>query len=162
MASYSVYDLANDIFVNEFYSDTGVANLSVISGWLSANIGALNTKIYTDYSVTGGYFIPTGDFKEEEYAIYKQMYLIKYYGKKSLDVMNGVIEIGGSDWITLKEGDSVITRSNKNEIAKTFRGLATDAKEELNNLIASYASFKGTPVQVAGIEAFYTGYARIY
>ena len=148
MISYSVHSLADEIFGNEFDYDSGYAQFYFISGWLANNIGQLNNRLFTSYEVSGAYFAPTGSFKQEERAIYKQMYLYEFYTKKTRQVLRGVdSEV---DFISLREGDSMITRTNKNELAKTYRGLANDANSELEKLIASYNMYQAAPVQVAG------------
>ena len=75
MVNYSVHDLADEIFGNEFDYDSGYAQFYYISGWLGNNVGLLNTKLFTSFSVDGSNFVPTGEFKQEERSIYKQMYL---------------------------------------------------------------------------------------
>ena len=150
MVSYSVHNLADEIFGNEFEYDSGYAQFYFISGWLANNVGQLNTKIFTEFEVVSGNFTPTGEFKQEERAIYKQMYLYEFYTKKTRQVLRGVDS--STDFVTLREGDTMITRTNKNELAKTYRGLANDAKEELDNLIDSYKIFQAAPVQVAGFD----------
>ena len=148
MVAYSVHDLADEIFANEFEYDSGYAQFYYISGWLANNVGMLNTKIYSQFSVEGANFVPTGTFQQEERAIYKQMYLYEFYTKKTRQVLRGVDS--SVDFVTLREGDTMITRTNKNELAKTYRGLANDAKEELDKLITSYNLYQAAPVQVAG------------
>jgi len=98
--------------------------------------------------VSGSLFTPTGQFKQEERAIYKQMYLYEFYTKKTRQVLRGIDST--VDFITLREGDSVITRTNRNELAKTYRSLANDAKQELEKLVTSYSIYQAAPVQVAG------------
>lgn len=162
MITYSVHDLADEIFANEFEYDTGYAQFYFISGWLANNVGQLNTKLYTNFSVESGNFIPTGSFKQEERAIYKQLYLYEFYTKKTRQVLRGVDS--GVDFITLREGDTMITRTNKNELAKTYRGLANDAREEMERLVNSYNIYQAAPLQVAGEDGFpiYTGSGVFY
>lgn len=162
MVAYSVHDLADEIFANEFEYDSGYAQFYYISGWLANNVGMLNTKIYSQYSVENGNFIPTGTFQQEERAIYKQMYLYEFYTKKTRQVLRGVDS--SVDFVTLREGDTMITRTNKNELAKTYRGLANDAREEMERLVASYNIYSAAPVQVAGEDGspIYTGSGYFY
>ena len=150
MVSYSVHDLADEIFGNEFEYDSGYAQFYFISGWLANNVGQLNTKIFTEFSVESGNFTPTGQFQQEERAIYKKMYLYEFYTKKTRQVLRGVDS--AVDFISLREGDTAITRTNKNELAKTYRGLANDAKEELDQLTSHYKIYRAAPVQVAGLD----------
>jgi len=162
MVTYSVYDLANEIFGNEFEYDSGYAQFYYISGWLANNVGLLNTKIYSQFNVEDGNFTPTGSFQLEERAIYKQMYLYEFYTKKTRQILRGVDS--SVDFITLREGDSMITRTNKNELAKTYRGLANDAREEMEKLVVSYNLYKEAPVQVAGEDGspIFTGSGYFY
>lgn len=150
MISYSVHDLAEEIFANEFEYDSGYAQFYYISGWLDKNVGQLNNRLYTSFEVDNGNFTPTGDFKQEERAIYKQMYLYEFYTKKTRQVLRGVDS--SVDFLTLREGDTSITRTNKNELAKTYRSLANDSKDEVEKLITSYNLYQAAPVQVAGID----------
>ncbi len=162
MVAYSVHDLADEIFANEFDYDSGYAQFYYISGWLANNVGMLNTKIYSQFSVEGANFVPTGIFQQEERAIYKQMYLYEFYTKKTRQVLRGVDS--SVDFVTLREGDTMITRTNKNELAKTYRGLATDARDEMEKLVASYNIYNAKPVQVAGEDGspIYTGSGYFY
>ena len=115
MVTYSVHDLADEIFANEFEYDSGYAQFYYISGWLANNVGLLNTKIYSQFSVEGSNFVPTGTFQQEERSIYKQMYLYEFYTKKTRQVLRGVDT--SVVFVTLREGDTTITRTNKNELA---------------------------------------------
>jgi|TARA_B110000503_G_C7022560_1_gene360455 hypothetical protein len=162
MVAYSVHDLADEIFANEFEYDSGYAQFYYISGWLANNVGLLNTKIYSQYSVQNSNFEPTGLFQQEERSIYKQMYLYEFYTKKTRQVLRGVDS--SVDFVTLREGDTMITRTNKNELAKTYRGLANDAREEMERLVSSYNIYQAAPVQVAGEDGspIFTGSGYFY
>lgn len=162
MVAYSVHDLADEIFANEFEYDSGYAQFYYISGWLANNVGLLNTKIYSQYSVQNSNFEPTGLFQQEERSIYKQMYLYEFYTKKTRQVLRGVDS--SVDFVTLREGDTMITRTNKNELAKTYRGLANDAREEMERLVFSYNIYQAAPVQVAGEDGspIFTGSGYFY
>ena len=88
MISYSVHDLADEIFANTATKiAVGGFGFYFISGWLANNVGQLNTKIYTNFEVSSSNFTPTGEFKQEERAIYKQMYLYEFYTKKTRQVL---------------------------------------------------------------------------
>lgn len=157
---YIVSDMASDIYSDEFDSSTGHATLSSISGWLANNIGTLNTEIHTSFSGSGTdsgdtYFQPTGSFGFEEMTIYKKMYIAGYYDKKARNVLN---TIGASvDFLSIKEGDTVITRTNKNEISKTYRGFAKDNREDIVRLVEKYNAFSASPRQVAGYDGSLSG-----
>ena len=126
---YLVSTIATGVYNDEFDSETGYSTLSSISGWLANNIGLLNTILYTAYSGSGAadndaeypgdtILSPSGSFRFEESDIYKQIYLTNYYTKKARAVLKGIDS--SVDFISLREGDSMITRTNKNEIAPRF------------------------------------------
>lgn len=154
MITYSVHDLADDIFGTEFEYNSGHVQFYYLSGWLNNNIGRLNTRIDTSFCVESGLFTPTGDFGLEERSIYKQMYLHQFYTKKATQVLRGTDS--SVDFLTLREGDTVITRTNKNELAKTYKSMASDAMEETEKLITSYKLYQAAPLQVVG-NIFSTG-----
>ena len=142
--------LANTVFVNEFDSDTDMATLAQISGWFENNLGELNTLIFTTFSGSGDGGHPDQIFTPklgiEESGIYKQLYLRHFYKKKARNVLKGIDS--SVDFISLREGDSMITRTNKNEIAKTYRGMAKDAEEELEKQVYAYNFYQSRPRQV--------------
>ncbi len=148
--------LANSVFVNEFDSDTDMATLSQISGWFENNVGVLNTAIFTSFSGSGApstdevRIVPNNSFRLEESGIFKQLYLKHFYTKKARNVLKGIDS--SVDFITLREGDSMITRTNKNEIAKTYRAMAKDTSEELDKSIYAYNFYKAKPRQVVGSD----------
>tara|TARA_Y100000356_G_scaffold45655_1_gene35929 strand:+ start:1634 stop:2122 length:489 start_codon:yes stop_codon:yes gene_type:complete len=146
--------LANSVFVNEFDSDTDLATLSQISGWFENNIGELNTLIFTSFSGSGEAGKSSHVFHPkmglEESGIYKKLYLKHFYQKKARNVLKGIDS--SVDFISLREGDSMITRTNKNEIAKTYRGMAKDAEEDLEKAVYAYNYYNAAPRQVAGGE----------
>ena len=146
--------LANSVFINEFDSDTSMATLAQVSGWFENNIGELNTLLFTSFSGKGEagkdthVFHPTMGL--EESGIYKKLYLKHFYQKKARNVLKGIDS--SVDFVTLREGDSMITRTNKNEIAKVYRGFAKDATEELEKAVYAYNFYQAAPRQVAGSE----------
>lgn len=135
--------IASGIFFYEFDADTSQTNISVISGWLQANIGELNNLIFTSHSGTGI------DLNNEEADIFKHLYLAGYYKKKS---RNAIKTIGGSspsnNIVSVSDEDSSVTFINSNEVSKQFRALSKDHIEELNKLVFAYNSYQGAPTQV--------------
>ncbi len=143
-------DLASGIFVNEFDEDTDMATLTEISGWFSQNLGELNTLLFTSFSGSGNGVIQPTRFGLEESGIFKKLYLKHFYRKKARNVLKGIDS--SVDFISIREGDTAITRTNKNEIAKTYRILSKDLEEELEKQVYAYNYFKAEPRQVAGDE----------
>jgi hypothetical protein len=153
MPYYSVHSIADEIFQNEFEFNTGSAQFFYLSGWFESNIGQLNVKINKEFYITSGIIYPTGDFGIEEGSIYKQIYMRQFYNKKTRDVLRGTESL--TDFITLREGDSQISRLNKNELAKTYRSLANDAQEELDKMVSAYNLYQASPSQVLNYNSLY-------
>jgi hypothetical protein len=144
-------ELADAIFATEFDSDTTATNATLILGWLTENLGLLNTLINTSFSgVDPG-------FKQEEFAIYKQIYLTNFYSKQARNVLRGIVSTNSSDNIIMvaDEGNK-IQFTNKNEVSKTYRDLAKDSKAILDGLVAKYNIYGAKPLQVGGIESALT------
>lgn len=147
-------------------------SVTYISGWLGndRSIGKLNLLLDTEFIIdyagayagqtydAGGY---TGVYQQgdiyvalgnTEAAIYSEIYKQDYYDKKVRDAVNGLLDQGSSgaanDWINLSEGDSTITRTNRSELIKTYRGLQTDSRSDLDKLVGYYKSNQADPRQV--------------
>ena len=139
----NIQEIASGIFFYEFDADTGETNISMISGWLQANLGELNSLIYTDYSGA------STDLGLEEQNILKHLYLMHYYKKKS---RNAIKTIGSStptnNVVSIRDEDSSVTFLNGNEVSKQFVILSKDHGAELNKLVHAYNSYQGKPVQV--------------
>lgn len=147
----SVGGIATEIWDYEFNDHTGVAHrtseIQSISGWLETNVGQLNTLLYTSFG-------SGANFQQEESAIFAQLYLKDYYTKEARKTLRN-ISTASSDWVRLSEGDTTIVRSNRNEVAKTFRLLAQDATEKIKELTYAYNSYQASPRQVAGFDGGY-------
>ena len=146
-------DLATSILNNEFDGDTGIASATSISGWLDAHVGELNTLLHTSYSGVDA------SLDLEAQAIHTELYLNSYYTRQSRNAARGIINStsGGGEVLELKDGDSAVKFANKNEVAKVYRGLASDSQARLDGLVARYTIHQAQPVQVGGIEASASG-----
>jgi hypothetical protein len=157
-------------FVKNVYHDLGNPPdypLFRISGWFldQANIGKLNNLIGTQISgvqYTGSLGEVTGYGLEpcttnDQMAIYKMLFDYEYFKSSARSIAQSSV-LGGNDWISLTEGDSSITRVNKNELSKNFRGLANDAKKDLDQAVKMYLKYNASPQQVAGDDIFGQSY----
>jgi uncharacterized protein YnzC (UPF0291/DUF896 family) len=146
-------DLAGQIYDHELgFGETGAARqveVDMIESWLDAHLGELNTMINTSFRNDDLSLL-----EQEEQSILREMYLINYYKKHGRNVLR---LIDGSqnelDFQTLREGDSVITRTNKSEIAKNYRLLMSNAQERLDKMVHSYNMYMSKPNQVTGDDA---------
>lgn len=140
--------LALSIYATEFDSDSAAINSSSIQGWLEENLGLLNTLLNTSFSGSDP------GLGLEETAIYKQIYLYNHYSKQSRNVLRGIVSTASSDNVLMvADGDNRIQFANKNEISKTYKDLAKDAKQTLDLMVAKYNIYAAKPLQVGGYEA---------
>lgn len=141
-------DLSLKIFQTEFDSDSGIVPQSHISGWLCANLGLLNTLLNTSYSGSDA------ELDLESQDIYKELYLSSYYRKQSRNALRGLVESngGGGDILSLRDGNSSVTFTNKNEVAKVYKSMSDNSEIRLNQLVAKYNIYQAQPLQLGGIE----------
>jgi hypothetical protein len=143
-----ISDLALKIFQTEFDGDTGVMYNSYIEAWLNANLGQLNTRLNTSYSGVDA------QLDLESQAIYKELYLGNYYRKQSRNALRGLIgNTNGSDILSLRDGNSSVTFTNKNEVAKVYKSFAEESDKKLDKLCHNYNMYQSEPLQLGGIEA---------
>ncbi len=149
-------------FVNNIYNELGEPSdysPQKISAWIldNANLGKLNNLIGTCFSgvaytndcgnVTGYGIEPA--IRNDQLAIYKMLFDYEYFRGEARNMAKSSATIG-NDWTNLREGDSSITKINKNEISKNFRSLSRDSKEDLDKAVKLYLKYNAIPDQVAG------------
>jgi len=145
--------LARDVFTTEFDSNTGVTTFSQISGWFAANVGSLNNLLNT--SVSG--VVPEIDVDAS--AIFQSMYLGAYYDRQARNAARGVISsANGENILSVSDGDNKIQFSNRNEIAKTFRGLSADTTAAIEKAADKYCMYGARPQSIGGLDTEITGY----
>jgi hypothetical protein len=144
-----ISDLANKIVDFEFDGDTSVVNSTTISGWIHSHLGELNTLLNTSYSGANA------ELDLESQSIVTEMYLSSYYTREARNAARGIIQntAGQGDILELQDGNSKVKFTNKNEVSKVYRGLATDAQVRLDQLVAKYTIHQAQPLQVGGIES---------
>ena len=154
-------DLASGIVVTEFDSDTGIATVSAVSGWLYENLGQANTYLYSDFSgvnASGTY----GVMDIEAQSVLKELYLSNYYNKQARNALRGIASstVSGDNVLSLRDGESAVTFVNRNEVSKVYRGLASDCMDKVTRLAAQYNIYQAQPRQLGGIDA--SGYGTPY
>lgn len=134
-------------------------SIAKISAWFldNANVGKLNNLIGTQISgvaykdtygvVTGYDLVPNPS--NDQLAIYKMMFDFEYFKNQARFATSSSL-VEGEDWITLGEGDSRVQRINKNEIAKNYRALARDIKQDLDKAVKMYLKYNSIPDQIVG------------
>ncbi len=146
-------DLASGIVEYEFDSDTGIATVASVSGWLHKNLGKLNTYIYTHFSghgASGTY----GQIDIEAQNILKELYLNNFYNKEARNALRGIVNsnVSGDNVLSLKDGESSVTFVNRNEVSKVYKGLAKDSMDNIVRMSAQYNIYQAEPRQLFGID----------
>ena len=137
----SIGDLATAIYQTEFYSNNEDNSLTIISGWLENNLGELNNLLYTSFSGSDP------SLGNEEKAIFSELYMYHYYKRQARAALRGVIN-DSNNILSVQEGDSQITFTNRNEVAKSYRGLANDCMDKVKSLVQSYNLYEAAPQSV--------------
>jgi len=146
--------LASGIVTTEFDSDTGIATVASVSGWLYENLGQVNTYLYTNFSgddASGTY----GFMDIEAQNVLKELYLSNYYSKEARNALRGITKssVSGDNVLSLKDGESAVTFVNRNEVSKVYRGLANDCMGKVTQMAAQYNIYQAQPRQLGGIDA---------
>ena len=146
--------LASGIVTTEFDSDTGIATVASVSGWLYENLGQVNTYLYTNFSgdnATGTY----GFMDIEAQNVLKELYLSNYYSKEARNALRGITKssVSGDNVLSLKDGESAVTFINRNEVSKVYRGLSNDCMDKVTQMAAQYNIYQAQPRQLGGIDA---------
>ena len=118
-----------------------------ITLWLTENIGRLNVLLNSSYTIDTATSEITPELGENEKVIFKQLFIVYYVGKK----LNSVLSTANTDSVIhLEENGAVITRLNKNELAKTYIMLQKEEQQKLKELIFAYRSNNAEPLAVHG------------
>lgn len=138
--------LATGIFDSEFGGETGIASVSQISGWLSSNLGQLNTKLHTNFSGEAA------EMDSSAGAVFSLMYLREWNNRAARNALRGV-ETAGGNVLSIGDNDNRIAFANKNEVAKSYRGASNDLAVEIDKLTYSYCLHGASPRQVVELDA---------
>lgn len=134
-------DLASNIWYNDLLEsdDTSVAKILT---WLLSNVGSLNIRLSTRIKISGNECVP--ELTDAQAVIFSIIYLYNYY------VRQMKANLGAAQFSVLEvtEGDSTVRMVNRNEVAKTYRGLAQDTLLDLNKLAMEYKRNSSLPVSI--------------
>jgi vacuolar-type H+-ATPase subunit F/Vma7 len=158
MSCKYIYNLASGIW--EDIGQPTATSIQYISGWLVAdsNLGKLNNAVNTCYSGVSGCVDPV--ISGDEQAIYKDLYLISYYGRQATAFLGAA---GIDQWLEIKDDVSSIKRQNKNELSKSFIALQKQTQEDLRDKIFAYERNRAQPAVIdmgSGDEIVYQDYVN--
>ena len=132
--------LASGIVQYEFDSDTEIATVANVSGWLF--------DLYTEF--TGA----DADLDIEAQNVAKELYLCSYYNKQARNALRGIVNssTSGDNVLSLRDGESAVTFVNRNEVSKVYKGLADDCMENVVRLAGQYNIYGAQPRQAVGVD----------
>ena len=109
-------NLASGIVQYEFDSDTDIATVANVSGWLYENLGQVNTYLYTEFSGANA------NLDIEAQNVLKELYLCNYYTKQARNALRGIVNssVSGDNVLSLRDGESAVTFINRNEVSKVY------------------------------------------
>jgi hypothetical protein len=140
--------LATKIFQIEFDGDTGVMPRSYIEAWLQSNLGQLNTLLNTAHSGSDA------ELDLESQSIYRELYMSNYYRKQARNALRGLVgNTNGADILNIKDGNSSVSFTNKNEVAKVYKSMVDESNQRIEKLVAQYNMYQAEPLQLGGIES---------
>ena len=141
-----VYDEEIGLYLS---GDARDVEISLITNWVEGHFGELNNLIFTSLS---GY--DPVHFNLEEQSIMRELYLSEYNRKSERQVLRGIDGSDGqNEFQVIREGDSMIQKSNKNVTARNYHAAYLASQERVKDLIYSYNLYGAKPNQVAGKDA---------
>jgi hypothetical protein len=152
-----VVDIADELF-REVGEDSNYSIASV-SYWVRANIGRLNSHLYTFFEINSSYEISQKTDKEndntlveaeitvDEAAILKKMFLIYYYDRT---IRTNITNAGTDTIVQVTDQGSTVRKINKNEVIKSLTSLKRQEYQEMKDLIRDYRAHQVKPRQVVG------------
>jgi hypothetical protein len=129
-----VLALSSGIYTN--LGSPTAQSIGLISGWItqSGNIGALNGRLNTCFSLSGAGPCFSEDFGESEAYIYGLVYQMEYYRQQAANSLAGA----GVMWTTLKEADSTVVRESPVKVSQAYRELQEATQKTLHIAVANW------------------------
>jgi hypothetical protein len=147
-----VVDIADEIYRE--LGEPSTLSIPAITYWVRSNVGQMNNLIHTDFFINSKdlELVETIDsvlveIGEEEKAIIKKMYFIHFYDQK---LRSHMIAMDTDTVISVRDGDSGVTKINRNEMTRSMASIKAQEYNELQIMVGSYKTTKAAPIQVAG------------
>lgn len=158
-----VVDIAQEIYMDlGSPSDLSVAALSY---WLRANVGKLNSLIFSNFYVSETSFeILDSDNSNAEIginaaAILKKLYMINRY---AVILRSKLSDIGTDDVVEVRDQDTNVRRLDKTQVIRSITAEKKQEEDELRYLINAYRAKNLNPKQVVGDDIVMGTYPEYY
>ena len=139
MSTYELTGVAYELH-QELNSPTDPSQ-NKINLWLEFNVGKLNNKISTNYSVLSGEYDPL--LEQDEKDILKAIYYVDYYTKLSRDIL--ITSSAGGNVVSLKDDESSVTFERSNNSAVEIYKIAKEADSQATDLANLYKHNRSGP-----------------
>lgn len=133
-------DIADEIFT-ELSEPSDISQASIIY-WLYTNIGGLNSLLERAFETTASVITPSPS--EIEKQILKKLYFLYFYGRQ----MNR--NLGAAALVlvaSVTEGNRTVRRFDRTNVARNYKSLIDDIKDELHIAVLAYKMGAATPAQ---------------
>ena len=119
-------------------------SISSIAYWLRyVGLGKLNIAIDTSLEIDN---LLECEFTDEQAAILSEFYYIYYFDKLIFNSLGAnSYDTIDNQWISLKEGDTTISRVNFIDKARIYRDMQKEHKSKLDMLVAQYRANNAYP-----------------
>ena len=149
-----IVDIANEVYME--LGELSSLSIPAIAFWLRTNVGSLNTRINSTYSI-GTDFEITPDLGLKEKDILKKMYMVHYYDTQ----LRSSLGAASTDtWVEISSDGTSVRRVNKIQQSQTYQTAKKIELEELEKLVHAYKVDACSPIQVAGNDTTEGLYSR--
>src|ERR1017187_73135 len=155
-----IADLAQEIILLDSTNPSG-SSIPAIAYFIRSSVGTINSLLCEDFVIDQNSLEIKHrcghNISKDATAVIRQMY--KVYDAK-LQMSNTMNALASNDLLSVKDefGGNSYSRTNRNEMSKTWASLMKQETDALQNLVGAYKISKSNPVQVVGddfIPAYY-------
>ena len=139
-----IADISSSIFLELDQPEN--ISIPAIANWIRGAVksGKLSNIILSDYDIVDDEISPELSVGGED--ILKLLYKIYFFEKL---VISNLSQASLNSIQSFKEGNRSVTRFNKNEIAKTYKDMLKELKNDLKDAVVGYQNKQLNPAQIA-------------
>lgn len=138
-------DLAEEIHTD--LDNPTSTSVPAIMFWLRGNLGNLNLKINSSYSLDSTSSEASPELSREDAAILKKMYFVYYYDWRIRENLGAASQ---DPVMEIAENGAVVRLVSKNSIAISYIQIKKQEQDELDKLITFYRGNNAVPLSVDG------------
>jgi hypothetical protein len=157
-----VVDIAQEIYFD--LNSPSDLSLAAIAFWIRANVGRLNSIVFSNFKLNDSYEIVDSDNGDTEIdinaaAILKKMYIVHRY---SVIIRSKLTAIDSDDIVEVTDQDQKVRKLDKTQIIRAVTAEKKIEEEELQKLINAYRTKKSAPVHVVGDDIVAGQYPDVF